>query len=67
MMRAGLRPQEGRSNKEIARHLGVTEATVKSHVSNLLAKLGLSSRTQAALHAIQIGLVSADGARGTQT
>jgi two-component system, NarL family, response regulator LiaR len=49
---------EGRANKEIARTLGIGERTVKTHVSNVLTKLGLQSRTQAALHAIHIGLVS---------
>lgn len=48
----------GKSNKEIASTLCVAEKTVRTHVSSILAKLGLSSRTQAALHAIRIGLVS---------
>jgi DNA-binding NarL/FixJ family response regulator len=48
---------EGQSNKEIARSLSIGEKTVKTHVSNILAKLGVYSRTQAALHAVQIGLV----------
>jgi DNA-binding NarL/FixJ family response regulator len=48
----------GNANKQIARELSVSETTVKSHVSNILAKLGMSSRTQAALHAVRIGLVS---------
>ncbi|KIC50390.1 response regulator transcription factor [Tateyamaria sp. ANG-S1] len=39
----------GLSNKEIARHLGVQEVTVKLHVKNVLAKLNVSNRTQAAL------------------
>ena len=39
----------GLSNKEIARYLGIQEVTVKLHVKNLLAKLGVSNRTQAAL------------------
>lgn len=47
----------GRSNKEIASELVIGEKTVKTHVSNILMKLGLSSRTQAALHAVRIGLV----------
>jgi DNA-binding NarL/FixJ family response regulator len=55
----------GKANKEIARELGITEKTVKSHVSAILAKLGLSSRTQAALHAIRTGLVTADEAQAT--
>ncbi len=48
----------GLSNKEIAYKLGIGEKTVKTHVSNILSKLGVLSRTQAALHAIRIGLVS---------
>jgi DNA-binding NarL/FixJ family response regulator len=49
---------QGMSNQEIARALNVGEQTVKSHVSHILAKLGVPSRTQAALHAIRTGLVS---------
>ena len=48
----------GFANKEIARELGIGEKTVKTHVSNVLMKLGVQSRTQAALHAVHIGLVS---------
>ncbi len=48
----------GFSNKEIARELSIGEKTVKTHVSNILSKLGVLSRTQAALHAVKIGLVS---------
>ena len=51
---------EGLANKQIARTLVIGEKTVKTHVSNILAKLGVQSRTQAALYAVQIGLVSAD-------
>jgi DNA-binding NarL/FixJ family response regulator len=50
----------GKSNKQIARELSVGDTTVKTHVSNILAKLNLDSRTQAALHAVRIGLVSPD-------
>ncbi len=49
---------QGQSNKEIARTLVIGEKTVKTHVSNILAKLGVPSRTQAALYAVRIGLVS---------
>jgi NarL family two-component system response regulator LiaR len=52
----------GMANKEIARELGIGEKTVKTHVSNILSKLGVLSRTQAALHAIQIGLVAVPAA-----
>jgi DNA-binding NarL/FixJ family response regulator len=46
----------GRSNREIARALAVTEKTVKTHVSAILAKLGVQDRTQAALYAVRTGL-----------
>ena len=49
---------QGHANKVIARELGVEERTVKTHVSSLLSKLGLNSRTQAALFALKVGLVS---------
>lgn len=44
---------KGKSNKEIASSLFITEKTVKTHVSNLLAKLELTDRTQAALYAVK--------------
>jgi DNA-binding NarL/FixJ family response regulator len=47
----------GRSNREIARALTVSEKTVKTHVSAILGKLGVQDRTQAALHAVRTGLV----------
>jgi NarL family two-component system response regulator LiaR len=65
--RAVLTPRElevialvarGLSNKAIARELGISEKTVKTHVSNLLGKLGLTDRTQAALYAVREGLVT---------
>ncbi len=46
----------GRSNREIARTLGLAEKTVKTHVSAILGKLGVQDRTQAALHAVRAGL-----------
>ena len=49
----------GRSNKEIANDLSLTEGTVKGYVSNVLAKLGVQDRTQAALLAVREGLRSA--------
>jgi DNA-binding NarL/FixJ family response regulator len=48
---------DGQSNKRIARSLGISEKTVKAHVGHVLAKLGVSDRTQAALHAVRSGLV----------
>lgn len=50
----------GRSNKEIALALTLTELTVKGYVSDLLAKLGVNDRTQAALMAARYGLVNVD-------
>jgi DNA-binding NarL/FixJ family response regulator len=47
----------GRSNKEIATDLGITERTARTHVSNILGKLDLQSRTQAALYAVERKLV----------
>lgn len=49
---------EGRSNREIASDLFISEATVKSHVNSVLAKLGVADRTRAAIVAIERGLVS---------
>ena len=46
----------GLSNKRIARELGIAEKTVKTHVGHVLAKLGVTDRTQAALHAVRAGL-----------
>jgi two-component system, NarL family, response regulator LiaR len=50
----------GLANKEIARSLSITEKTVKTHVSSILGKLGVQSRTQAALYAGRVGLVPLD-------
>jgi NarL family two-component system response regulator LiaR len=63
----GLSPREvevlrhltfGRSNKEIAAALGISEETVKTHVGRLLAKLRLENRTQAVVYALKHGLVT---------
>jgi DNA-binding NarL/FixJ family response regulator len=48
---------QGHANKEIARRLDISERTARTHVSHILAKLGLTSRTQAALWAVREGLV----------
>jgi NarL family two-component system response regulator LiaR len=50
----------GQANKQIASELFVEEKTVKAHVSSILRKLGVHSRTQAALHAVRTGLVNAE-------
>jgi two-component system, NarL family, response regulator LiaR len=52
---------QGKANKEIAADLSLGEKTVKTHVSNILGKLGVQSRTQAALYAAQTGLASLPG------
>jgi DNA-binding NarL/FixJ family response regulator len=49
----------GRSNREIARVLTLSEKTVKAHMSAILTKLGVQDRTQAALYAVRTGLVDA--------
>ena len=47
----------GQSNKEIGATLAISEATVKSHINNILSKLGVTDRTQAVTTALQRGLV----------
>ena len=54
----------GMSNQEISDELVVSEATVRTHVSNILSKLHLASRTQAALYALREGLASLDDGPG---
>jgi DNA-binding NarL/FixJ family response regulator len=51
---------EGRSNREISRSMMISERTVQSHLSSILRKLGLASRTQAALWALREGLATLD-------
>jgi len=51
---------KGMQNPEIAEHLVITEATVRTHVSNIISKLHLASRTQAALYALREGLATLD-------
>jgi DNA-binding NarL/FixJ family response regulator len=53
----------GKSNKEIASELEVSEATVKTHINSLLGKLGVTDRTQAATAAIQRGIVPLESLR----
>lgn len=51
---------QGKNNKDIARQLCITEMTVRTHMSNILSKLHLASRTQAALYALREGIASLD-------
>jgi DNA-binding NarL/FixJ family response regulator len=53
----------GKSNKEIAIELDISEATVKTHINSLLGKLGVTDRTQAATAAIQRGIVTLESLR----
>lgn len=50
----------GLGNDQIGKRLFISEATVRTHVSNILAKLGVTNRTQAALYALREGLASVD-------
>ena len=52
---------KGQSNQVIAQALVISEKTVKTHISNILGKLGLEDRTQLAIYAIRNGLVASDG------
>ena len=58
---------QGKSNREIAEDLTISETTARGHVSNILTKLHLSSRTQAALYALREGLASLDDAEALLT
>jgi DNA-binding NarL/FixJ family response regulator len=49
---------EGLSNKEISKRLGLSDKTIKNHISHILAKLGLTARTQVAVLALRAGLAS---------
>jgi DNA-binding NarL/FixJ family response regulator len=57
----------GKSNKEIAAVLSISEATVKTHVNTLLSKLGVTDRTQAATAAIRRGIVPFESLRKPQS
>jgi NarL family two-component system response regulator LiaR len=54
---------QGLSNQDIARKLNISDPTVRTHVSNILSKLHLATRTQAALYALREGLVALDAER----
>jgi len=55
----------GKSNRDIGLELSISEATVKTHINNLLGKLGVSDRTQAATTALQRGIVHLPGQVGS--
>lgn len=48
---------DGLTNKEIARHLVISESTVENHIHHIYAKLGISNRAQAVMHAFQVIVV----------
>ncbi|MEM1022191.1 MAG: response regulator transcription factor [Myxococcota bacterium] len=54
---------EGHSNRSIAKHLGIGEGTVKTHVNSLLSKMQAESRTEAVIRAFRLGLARLDDAR----
>jgi NarL family two-component system response regulator LiaR len=58
---------QGKSNKDISGHLVIAEETVHTHVSNILNKLHLASRTQAALYALKEGIASVEDIPETKT
>jgi len=58
---------KGKSNREIAEELVISEATVRTHVSNILGKLQLASRTQAALYALREGIAELEEAQNETT
>jgi NarL family two-component system response regulator LiaR len=51
---------KGKSNRDIAAELSISETTVRTHVSNILGKLHLASRTEAALYALKEGMADLD-------
>ncbi len=57
---------QGLSNQDIARKLNISDPTVRTHVSNIMSKLHLATRIQAALYALREGLVSLDAERGAE-
>jgi len=57
---------QGLSNQDIAKKLNISDPTVRTHVSNIMGKLHLATRIQAALYALREGLVSLDAERGAE-
>ncbi len=50
----------GQTNQQIARELTLSVSTIKTHVEHIIGKLGVSDRTQAAVHAAEVGLLSSE-------
>jgi DNA-binding NarL/FixJ family response regulator len=70
MLRRALSPREaevlrllalGRTNREIAREMMFSVSTVKNHVQHIITKLDASDRTQAAVRAVELGLIEQEG------
>ena len=66
-LRSGWCCCRAQAGKEISGDLGIAEKTVKTHVSSILGKLGVQSRTQAALYAGRVGVVPISELGATQT
>ena len=54
---------DGQANKQIARRLGISEKTVKGHLTNVFQRIGVTDRTQAALWAERTGIFRESGSR----